>query len=105
MAHEYSVVITTTGNVDDAGKLAKSILDAKLAACIQVQSITSFYTWKGEQCKDPECLLLIKTRHDLYSQLEEHIKRNHSYETPEIVELPIISGSPAYLTWLKESTT
>jgi periplasmic divalent cation tolerance protein len=104
MDHTYSVVITTTGNQEQAEALARSILDARLAACIQVQAITSFYSWKGDQCSDPECLLLIKTKHALYAALTEHILANHPYETPEIIELPITRGSNSYLTWIDDST-
>ena len=104
MEHTYSVVITTTSNQEQAEALARSILGARLAACIQVQPIKSFYTWKGDQCCEAECLLLIKTKHDLYGQLAEHIRANHSYETPEIIELPIVQGSQPYLTWIDDST-
>ena len=104
MPQQFSVVITTTANKEQAESLARSILDARLAACIQVQAITSFYSWKGEQCSDQESLLLIKTRHELYPSLEAHIKTHHSYETPEIIELPITQGLPAYLSWIDEVT-
>jgi periplasmic divalent cation tolerance protein len=102
--NKYSVVITTTNGEEAAAALARSILDAKLGACVQVQSIKSFYKWKGEQCNEPECLLLIKTRHELYGPLVAHIKANHSYETPEIIEVPIIQGSSEYLQWIQDST-
>jgi periplasmic divalent cation tolerance protein len=100
----YSMVITTTNSEETASALARSILAAKLGACVQVQSIKSFYTWKGEQCSEPEFLLLIKTKHELYADLAEHIKANHSYETPEIIEVPVLQGSHEYLNWIKEST-
>lgn len=101
---QYSVVITTTSNLEDAEKLARSILEERLGACVQIQQITSLYKWKGEQCRDAECLLFVKTKHDLFSQLAQHIKANHSYETPEILELPVARGLEAYLSWIDEST-
>lgn len=101
---QFSVVITTAADEQSASKLTASILAARLAACVQLQSIKSFYTWKGQQCEESECLLFIKTKRALYPALEQHIKANHSYETPEIVELPIIRGSLQYLNWIEEST-
>jgi len=102
MESEYAVVLTTAGSEEEAGALARSILESKLAACVQVQPITSYYVWKGENRDEPEYLLLIKTRHDAYERLEAHIKSRHSYETPEIVEIPILSGSPEYLAWIHD---
>jgi len=104
MSKEYCVVLTTTGSDEAAADLASSIIAAKLAACVQIQTIRSVYCWKGETCVEPESLLFIKTRGDLYPQLEAHIKANHSYETPEIVQIPITAGSAEYLTWIDEST-
>ena len=89
---KYVVVLTTIGNEKQAEDIAKKILDKKLAACIQVQQIKSYYMWKGETCNDPECLLLIKTRASLFSELETFIRQNHSYETPEIIQIPITAG-------------
>lgn len=101
---KYSIIMTTTGNEEQAEELAKKILASKLAACIQVQNIKSFYTWKNEQCSDPECLLLIKSRSDLFDSLRSFILKNHSYETPEIIQVPIIDGHAGYLSWIDEVT-
>ena len=104
MTNDYSVVITTTSNEEKAADLAASIIAAKLAACVQIQTIKSVYSWKGETCFEPECLLLIKTKSELYTQLEAHIKGHHDYETPEIIQLPVMAGSAEYLAWVREST-
>ncbi len=102
---KYCVVITTTANNDQAEELAKKIVTAKLGACVQVQTIKSYYMWKGDACADSECLLLIKARTTQYTELESFIKSNHSYETPEIIQLPIRAGSAAYLSWINEVTS
>jgi periplasmic divalent cation tolerance protein len=101
---DFCVVLTTTSTEEDAASLAKKILAEKLGACVQVQQIKSYYTWKGEVCADPECLLFIKARSAQYDALESFIKANHSYETPEIVQLPIRRGLAAYLDWVAEVT-
>ena len=101
----YCVVLTTTSSPEQAEELAKKIVFSKLGACVQVQQIKSFYMWKGEACIDPECLLLVKARTAQYAELEAFIKANHSYDTPEIIQLPIIAGSVGYLNWIDEVTS
>ena len=100
----YCIVITTTRNAEDAETLAKKIVSEKLGACVQVQQIRSYYMWNGEACADAECLLLIKTKNVLYHQLEQFITANHSYDTPEIIQIPVEAGSVKYLNWIDEVT-
>ena len=102
MENTYILVLTTVATEQQADDLARSIMDAGLAACVQMQSIRSVYRWRGEVCAEPECLLMIKTTEVQYPNLEEHIKANHSYETPEIIKLPITGGSREYLAWIDE---
>lgn len=101
---QYSVIITTVSTPDEADALARVLLEKRLVACIQVQSINSYYTWKGEPHIDPELLLLIKTRGNLYEKVRDLLLEIHPYETPEIVQLPIVAGSQAYLRWIDEVT-
>lgn len=101
---EYCVVLTTTAGEAEAAALARTILAARLAACVQVQPIRSFYVWQGKSCDEPECLLYIKTRTEHYAALEELIRGHHSYDTPEILALPILAGSPPYLRFIDEAT-
>jgi periplasmic divalent cation tolerance protein len=103
MEDTYIIVLTTVGTKQFANDLARSIVSARLAACVQIQSVQSVYRWKGEVCDEPEWLLAIKTADRLYAALEQHILANHSYETPEIVRLPITGGSARYLAWLSAS--
>lgn len=97
------IVLTTVGTKQFANDLAQSIVGARLAACVQIQSVQSVYRWKGKVCSEPECVLAIKTTAAKYAELEKHIRANHSYETPEIVRLEIADGSAEYLAWIGES--
>jgi periplasmic divalent cation tolerance protein len=103
MGDTYILVLTTVGTRQFANGLARSIVEARLAACVQIQSVQSVYRWKGDIANEPEWLLAIKTVDRLYAVLERHIRANHSYQTPEIVRLPITGGSADYLAWLSAS--
>ena len=98
------VVVTTTETEADAERLARLLVEAELAACAQVlPRMTSIYRWQGNIEQSGETLLLIKTTRAAYVRLEAAIKQNHSYETPEIIVLPVEAGSEAYLNWLETS--
>ncbi|MGE0885397.1 MAG: divalent-cation tolerance protein CutA [Blastocatellales bacterium] len=98
------LVITTTENQADGERLAKLLVERELAACVQMMpQITSVYRWQGNVEQSVETLLFIKTTQTIYQQLEDAIKQNHSYQTPEIIALPIESGSTDYLNWLMSS--
>lgn len=104
MNQAYFMIITTTGSREEAEHLAKILVENSLAACVQISAITSIYTWQDALHKDAEHLLLIKTRSALYQDVEEAICRHHSYETPEIIAVPILAGSAAYLAWIAANT-
>lgn len=98
------VVITTTENEQDAERLATLLVERELAACVQIlPSITSVYRWQGKLEKAAENLLLIKTTRAAYPELETAIRENHSYQTPEIIALPVEAGLDGYLNWLQAS--
>jgi periplasmic divalent cation tolerance protein len=98
------VVLTTVEKHEDGERLARLLVDRELAACVQVlPPMVSIYRWQGNVEQAGEVLLLIKTTREAYSLLEATIKENHSYQTPEIVALPIESGSHEYLSWLTDS--
>ncbi|HYN63970.1 MAG TPA: divalent-cation tolerance protein CutA [Candidatus Limnocylindrales bacterium] len=105
MSDAPCIVLTTTGTEDEAESLAAAIVEARLAACVQVQRVRSFYIWQDTLHREPEWLLVAKTRSVRYAALEAFIRERHSYETPEIVQLPITAGSAAYLGWLNSNTT
>ena len=98
------VVITTTPGKEEARNLAKALIQNRMAACVQLMPVESFYTWDGDIHDDDEVLLLIKTQSDLYPALEAFIKEVHSYQVPEIIQLPVVAGSDTYLRWIGEVT-
>ena len=102
--NEAITVLTTTASADEAKALATALVERRLAACAQSLPIMSCYAWQGEIRHDAEILLLIKTRRELYERVEAAIRELHSYETPEIVALPLVAGSSAYLDWIQDST-
>jgi len=99
---EYGIVLTTFANEQQAKPVIDEILECKLAACVQEIKIKSHYVWKGELCR--EVLVLLKTRKELYPELEKKLKEIHPYETPEILLVDVELGSLAYLKWLDEQT-
>lgn len=100
----YCMVITTVPDREEAEKLAQGILENRLAACVQLSEINSFFFWEGEIQQDDEVSLFIKTTIKRYAELESYIREYHPYDVPEIIQLPITGGSPEYLSWLDATT-
>jgi periplasmic divalent cation tolerance protein len=99
-------VLTTTDKQADAKKIAQELVELRLAACVQIVGpITSVYRWQGKMETAVEWQCLIKTRRDLYKNVEEAVRRLHSYQTPEIVAFDISVGSDNYLKWIDAETT
>jgi periplasmic divalent cation tolerance protein len=101
---EAAVVLTTVGSQEAASSLARRLVEAGLAACVQLIPIESVYRWEGEVVEEGEVLLLVKIRRARYDDVEQAILDGHPYETPEVVMLPVEAGLPAYLSWLAEVT-
>ena len=98
------VILSTCSTEEEAERLARGLLDARLAACINlVPRVRSFYRWKGQVEDAAECLLVIKSSRELFGALRSALAAAHSYEVPEIVALPILDGAPEYLNWLQEN--
>jgi len=101
----YIQITTTTETKKQAQTIAQYLVEAKLAACVQIIGpITSIYRWKQKLENTEEWLCLIKTRNDLFNKVEAAIKSMHPYETPEIIAVPIVKGSKEYLNWLDDET-
>lgn len=98
------IVQTTTSNEEEAKKIAKILIQDKLAACVQLKEIESLYNWDGKLCCERETLLSIKTKKELFSKVKSKILELHSYDTPEIIELDISNISENYLKFIKENT-
>ncbi len=95
------VVLTTTPTAEEAENLARKIIEAKLAACVQVlPQMKSFYFWEGKIQNDSEHLLLIKTLDEKFDELKNFIQSNHSYDVPEIFALDAKDVSESYLKWM-----
>jgi len=101
MKDNHIQVFTTAGEKDDAEKIARELISKKLAGCVQIVGpVISTYRWQGKIEKTEEWLCFIKTRQDLYGELEKTIKKIHPYDVPEIITVPISGGSKGYLKWL-----
>ena len=98
------IVQTTISNEEEAKKIAKILIQDKLAACVQLKDIESLYNWDGKLCCERETLLSIKTKKELFSKVKSKILELHSYDTPEIIELDISNISENYLKFIKENT-
>lgn len=96
----------SAGSRDEAVKVADSLLDARLAACVQIVGpVESRYWWRDEREVATEWLCLVKTRTALLDRVVAAVRAAHSYETPEVVAVPIVGGDEAYLTWVEDEAS
>ena len=102
MCHEYSIVISTCADKDAAKRIAKLLVEKRLAACVQMFPIESIYLWEGEICDDNEIVLFIKSKSALFDEITAAIKENHTYDVAEIIQIPITGGSLEYLNWMDD---
>jgi periplasmic divalent cation tolerance protein len=102
-ASEPIVVLMTAANPEEAGRIAEMLVAEHLAACVQIlPEIQSVYRWRGEVARESETMLLAKTTLDRFDDLDRAVREIHSYETPEIIALPVRAISEPYLAWLQE---
>jgi periplasmic divalent cation tolerance protein len=105
MKPESIIVLVTCGSEEEAIKIAQSLVEERLAACVNLVSpVRSIYRWEGKIWDEKEWILIIKTQKQRFEKLERKVKSLHSYSVPEIIGLPIIEGSSSYLDWLEEMT-
>ena len=103
---EFVVVYVTAGSPAEGEHLARTLVEERLAACVnRIAPVQWVYRWEGKLEQSEEQLLIIKTQKDLFGALEKRVRELHSYSVPEIVALPIIGGSQAYLRSLADQTT
>lgn len=98
------VIQTTCSNDEEARKIAKILIEKKLAACVQMSEIESFYMWQDEFCNDKEVLLNIKTKKENFKKIQSKIKELHSYDVPEIICINIENVSKDYKKFIGENT-
>jgi periplasmic divalent cation tolerance protein len=105
MTHEYVVVLTTLPGDADASAFARTLVEERLAACVNLlPTMESFYRWEGEIERDTERQVVIKTTRGRVVTLWERVRDLHPYDVPEFVVLPIVDGNDAYLRWIAEAT-
>jgi len=103
--HEAVVVLITAPTKHEAEQLALMLVENCLAACVQLlPGIESIYRWQGKVERQEEVLLIAKTLGSKFADLEREVRAHHSYETPEIVAIPVVDGSADYLAWLRGGT-
>jgi periplasmic divalent cation tolerance protein len=98
------IIQTTCGSREEAKIIARALIENKLAACVQLSEIESFYRWNNEFCSDNETLLNIKTIKENFEKVKRKIKELHSYDLPEIIQLDITNTSEEYLKFIGENT-
>jgi len=98
------VVLSTCPDEEEGARLARLLVERKLAACVSVvPGVRSFYRWKGAVESAGECLLVIKSSRALFGAVREAVEKAHSYEVPEVLALAVVDGAPNYLNWLESS--
>lgn len=104
IAKDKCVVLVTCGGAAEASRIARAVVEARLAACVNIfpGAVTSIYRWKGKVESARERLLLIKTSRRKLPKLQAAVLKLHSYEVPEFIALPIVAGSRAYLEWMDQ---
>uniref|UniRef100_A0A7C4EPC6 Divalent-cation tolerance protein CutA n=1 Tax=Thermodesulfovibrio aggregans TaxID=86166 RepID=A0A7C4EPC6_9BACT len=102
---DYMFILITAPDEDEAVKIGKTLVEERLAGCVNIiKGIRSIYFWQGKVEDEPEVLMIVKTKTDLFDELEKRVKSLHSYTVPEIIGIKIDKGSEGYLNWLTEVT-
>ena len=102
---EFILVFITCGSEEEALKIARSLVEDHLAACVNLVSpVRSIYRWEGKIWDEKEWILIVKTQKKRFEEIEKRVKSLHSYSVPEMISLPIVDGSSSYLNWLEEMT-
>jgi periplasmic divalent cation tolerance protein len=104
MATDYIMVFVTAKDKAEAEKISQTLLKDHLIACANIANpVTSFFWWQEKIDRAEECLIIMKSRRDLFGELAEKLKGLHSYEVPEVLAVPIVEGSAAYLGWMQKT--
>ncbi len=99
----YGVVLVTASSQQEAEAIAQALIEAHLAACVTLMPVHSIYAWQGKIITDQEWQMIVKTDLAQFPLLEKKIQELHSYEVPEIIALPILTGSKPYLHWISDN--
>ena len=98
-----NVIILCTATPGDSEKISKVLLEERLAACVNVSPVKSYYIWEGKLSEDDEELMIIKTTQEAAQNVKARILELHSYKLPEIIIIPIVGGEERYLQWIDQS--
>ncbi len=102
---EAVVIFITASSIDEAKKIGNTLMEERLIACVNIiPQVESIFYWQEKVCNEKEALMIIKTRKSLIADIIKKVKSIHSYSVPEIIALPIISGSEDYLKWVGDVT-
>ena len=104
MKDKYSITITTCPDRQSAKAIAKLLVEKRLAACVQMFPIESMYVWQGKVCEDEETAMFIKSKSALFDEIAATVRETHTYEVPEIIQIPITDALPEYLKWIDDCT-
>jgi periplasmic divalent cation tolerance protein len=103
---DFIVVLVTTADLDEARQISEALLEKKKVACVNIiPAVYSHFWWEGRLDSGEESLLIAKTRASLLPEIINLVKEKHSYDTPEVIALPIIGGSQDYLQWIEASVS
>ncbi|MBS7636799.1 divalent-cation tolerance protein CutA [Candidatus Bathyarchaeota archaeon] len=104
MDNNYIIVLTTTSSKEEAEKIAHALLAERIIACANIIGpVHSLFWWQNKIDTAQEHLILMKTKKDLFAKLAEKVKAIHSYQTPEIIALPMVEGFEPYIEWLNSN--
>ena len=105
MTEGFIVIFITVAGIEEARKLARVLVDQRQVACANiVPTVKSLFRWQDKVEEEEEALMVLKTRASLFPEIVAQVKKQHSYEVPEIIALPIAAGNPDYLDWIDETT-
>ena len=106
MKSSYIVIFITAKDKDEAHKIARGLLEARLVACANIlDGVTSVFWWEGKIDQAQEALIILKSQKSKFKKIVAQVKKLHSYSVPEVISLPIVEGSKDYLNWVKQTTT
>ncbi len=98
----YNIVLMTASTKEEAVRIVRALLEERLIACANIMDhVSSFFWWQGKIEEEKEVLVIMKSHESLFKKLSQRVMELHSYDTPEILALPIVNGSPSYLDWMK----
>jgi len=105
MSEEFVLILVTTADTAEAELISQTLVEKKLVACSSIVTpVSSLFHWKGNVERETEALMILKSVKNHFDEIASQVKRLHSYETPEIIAIPIIAGSEDYLKWIKTET-